>query len=91
MENITSSDTKKVIGALLVGTAIGAALGILFAPEKGSRTRQKISDSGEDLAEMLKDRFNAFLEGVKEQYESIRTKATEYAESDGKAGSVKIK
>lgn len=91
MENITSSDTKKVIGALLVGTAIGAALGILFAPEKGSRTRQKISDTGEDLAEMLTDKFNAFLEGVKEQYQTIRSKASEFVESDGKAGSVKIK
>jgi gas vesicle protein len=91
MENLTSSDTKKVIGALLVGTAIGAALGILFAPEKGSRTRQKISDTGEDLAEMLKDKFNAFLEGVKEQYESIKVKATEFAETDGKTNSVKVK
>lgn len=91
MENLTTSDTKKVIGALLVGTAIGAALGILFAPEKGTRTRQKISDTGEDLAEMLKDKFNAFLEGVKDQYESIKGKATEFAESDGKATSVKSK
>ncbi len=91
MENLTSSDTKKVIGALLVGTAIGAALGILFAPEKGSRTRQKISDTGEDLAEMLKDKFNTFLEGVKDQYESIKCRTSEFVESDGKATSVKTK
>ena len=33
-----------VLAAFLGGTAIGAAFGILFAPEKGADTRQKIKD-----------------------------------------------
>lgn len=89
MENFTSSDTKKIIGALLVGTAVGAALGILFAPEKGSRTRQKISDTSEDLAEMLTGKFNTFLDGVKSQYDTLKERVAEYAETDGKATSIK--
>ena len=41
MEN-SSHDTKKIIGALLIGTIVGAAVGILFAPAKGTETRKTI-------------------------------------------------
>ena len=33
-----------ILAAFIVGAAIGAALVILFAPEKGEDTRQKIKD-----------------------------------------------
>lgn len=37
------------LGAFLGGAIVGAAIGILVAPEKGSATREKISGTVEDF------------------------------------------
>jgi gas vesicle protein len=48
-------DNTKVIAALLVGLAAGAALGILFAPDKGNETRDKLADSLKNLGDSIKE------------------------------------
>lgn len=50
------NDNGKIVTALLAGLAAGAVLGLLFAPDKGSETRDKISDSLSDLGDELKER-----------------------------------
>jgi len=50
------SDNSKVLIGLLAGLAAGAALGLLLAPEKGSDTRDKLSQSLKDLADTIKDK-----------------------------------
>ena len=49
------ANNKKIIGSLILGLAAGAALGMLFAPEKGSKTRRKISNSTNDLLDQLQE------------------------------------
>jgi gas vesicle protein len=73
MEN--SNNTGKIIGALLVGAAIGGALGILFAPDKGSVTRKKIAGKAGDLTDSLKEKFDALLEEAKKEFEAAKEKA----------------
>lgn len=82
MEN--STDTGKLIGALLLGAAIGGALGILFAPDKGSETRKKLAAKGGDLTDGVKEKFNDFLEEVRKEMEAVKAKAGEYAENGAK-------
>ena len=49
-----SNDAFKVIGALVLGAAAGAALGVLFAPKKGSETRQEIAENAKKMTKKLK-------------------------------------
>ena len=77
MEN--SNNSGQVIGALLIGAAIGGALGILFAPDKGSNTRKKIIGKTDDLTESLKEKFDELLEEAKKEFEAAKEKATEFA------------
>ena len=74
------NDNAKVVAALLTGLAAGAALGILFAPDKGAETREKLNDSLKDLGDALKERtaeqmdhLNDFKEKV---VAAVKTKIT---------------
>lgn len=59
-----SNNTGNTIIALLVGATIGAGLGILFAPDKGSKTREKIKDGFDDI----KNNLNGKLHEVSEKF-----------------------
>ncbi len=48
-------NSSKVLLALGCGAVIGSILGILFAPDKGSETRKKVSDTANDLTKKVKD------------------------------------
>lgn len=72
------NDNSKVLAALLAGLAAGAAIGILFAPERGSETRDKLNDSLKNLGDSIKDRAADEIGNLSEfkdkVVESIKTK-----------------
>ena len=76
--------TGKVVLGTVAGLAIGGILGILFAPQKGSVTRQQIMDKGNDYADELKSKYNDFADTLSEKFQSGKEFAQVVAEN-GKA------
>ena len=72
--------TNVAIG-VLAGLAVGALLGVLFAPDKGSETRKKLSRKATDTADNLKGKFNELLDGLDEKFDSEKDEVGQMYES----------
>jgi len=76
-----SSKTGNSVLALLAGAAIGVGLGILFAPDKGSKTREKMKEGFDDLKDQTKTKWNSLEEDAKEQFSKSKEDLKETVES----------
>ena len=76
-----SNNTGSTIVAILVGVTIGAGLGIFFAPDKGSKTREKIKDGFDDLKGEAKTKWDALEEETKEKFSKTKDDLKETVEN----------
>ena len=55
---------KVVVTGVLAGIAVGTILAVLYAPQKGSKTRKQIVDKGNDFMDRFKrEATNAVKKG----------------------------
>ncbi len=74
-------NTGKVLLGLLAGVAIGATMGILFAPDKGTSTRNKIARKSNEYVEEWEETFNEFMSSIARKFESLKSDALDMAEN----------
>ena len=67
-----SNSTGNTFLALLTGVAMGAGIGILFAPDKGSKTREKIKDGFDDVKNELKNKLDHASEELNGKFSTAK-------------------
>lgn len=70
-------NNEKLLTALLLGAAAGAALGVLFAPDKGSETRKKIANRASEFGDGISESFNKGREVITGLKDRVTGKAEE--------------
>ena len=85
--------SKKGLGKFVLGAAVGAGLGILFAPRSGKETRKMLKDKMDDLVkkakeldkEEVKEAVIAKINEIKEGIKNLdKETAIELAKKQGK-------
>lgn len=66
---------------ILVGFCAGLLTGILFAPAKGSETRETISNRGKEL----KNRFNDLVDSITDKFDSMKDDVEDFARQEARS------
>jgi gas vesicle protein len=80
---------KKAIVSVLTGVAIGAAIGILFAPDNGAVTRRRFKRKTFAYDDELEKKFNDLIESITQQFENVVREVNQMAE-ERKVNTIKI-
>lgn len=68
-----NKSTKTLLGILAAG-AVGVAIGMLLAPDKGENTRKKVKDKLGDLGDKLDDVVDDIKEAGEEVIDNLKEK-----------------
>jgi gas vesicle protein len=72
--------TSKTLIGILGGVAVGATLGILFAPDKGLNTRKTIIKKSTDVKDDLKGQMDSIIHSFIGKCNSFMNKGEELVE-----------
>jgi len=75
--------TGKALLGILTGVAVGAAVGILFAPDEGKKTRKKIRNKGRHLADDIKYKYDDVVTSASKKLDEIKAVASKFAHQNG--------
>lgn len=89
MSEKSSSSGFAFIAGLVVGGAVGAIAGLLFAPETGEDTRKKVSEKSKEWVDDYKNKFDDLKDSVNEVLEDVKKGAAEVMD-DVKKGTVEV-
>jgi len=62
---MTKSSTTKILFAGLTGLAAGVAIGLLFAPESGSKARKRLKKRLKEVGENFREEFSDEIDKIK--------------------------
>ncbi|OAB80247.1 YtxH domain-containing protein [Cochleicola gelatinilyticus] len=84
-----ASNTGQTLLALLTGAAIGAGIGILYAPEKGSKTRNTISKEAKKARKKLDKQVKETSSNLSDKAQKARLNFEQKLESTLSSASYK--
>ncbi|WP_298526986.1 YtxH domain-containing protein [uncultured Christiangramia sp.] len=67
------ASTGNTLLALITGAAIGAGVGLLYAPDSGEKTRKKLKDDAQNAQDRLNKKYNETSSNLSEKARKART------------------
>ncbi len=67
------ASTGNTLLALITGAAIGAGVGLLYAPDSGDKTRKKLRDDAQNAQDRLNKKYNETSSNLSEKARKART------------------
>ncbi len=80
----------QIVLTVFASAAVGALTGILFAPDRGTKTQKKILEKSEGYVDDLKGKFDKSVDAAAKQYDRLRQETEELVTKDkGKTPEIK--
>ena len=77
---VIEADSGSGLRWFVLGAAIGAGLGLLFAPQSGDRTRRDLVQRGRRLRAQAEDKFDDLTDELQVRGKKIKDAAAEFAD-----------